>query len=166
MGSKSALNTLVKASGPNLASARLPTNGTTRSHPVHRWFNFIAGFSPEFVNASVDMLDLSRGQNPTLLDPFSGCGTAPAAARLFGMEAHAYEPHPFFAIISEAKANSHLYWQDLPAIKAAISRGILKREIRGLNISESISAFLGKMFQHDDLLALQSARVELDNAGL
>ncbi|TXJ07789.1 MAG: hypothetical protein E6Q29_09575 [Alicycliphilus sp.] len=32
---------------------QLPTNTTTKGHPVHRWFNFIAGFSPELVQASV-----------------------------------------------------------------------------------------------------------------
>lgn len=112
------------------------------------------------------MRSLGQGTGPVLLDPFSGCGTAPVAARLLGMESHAYEPHPFFAVISEAKANSHLYWKDIPAIKAAIARGILKRETKDLAPSESVRVFLGKMFQDDDLRALQSARIELNHAGL
>jgi hypothetical protein len=29
----------------------LPTNSTVRNHPVHRWFNFVASFSLEFVGA-------------------------------------------------------------------------------------------------------------------
>lgn len=165
MRSKSALGTLITASGPSLGGNRLPTNGTTRSHPVHRWFNFIAGFSPEFVQGCFEMRGLGRDDRPVLLDPFSGCGTAPVAARLLGMASHAYEPHPFFALISEAKANSHLYWEELPAIKAAIARGILKRETKGLDASESVRTFLGKMFQEDDLKALQSARLELHHAG-
>lgn len=111
------------------------------------------------------MRNLGRDR-PVLLDPFSGCGTAPVAARLLGMASHAYEPHPFFAVISEAKANSHLYWKDLPAIKSAIARGILKRETKELAPSESVRVFLGKMFQDDDLKALQSARIELNHAGL
>ena len=30
-----------------------PTNLTTHRHPVDRWFNFIAGFSPEFVSSCI-----------------------------------------------------------------------------------------------------------------
>lgn len=112
------------------------------------------------------MRSLGQGDRPVLLDPFSGCGTAPVAARILGMGSYAYEPHPFFAVISEAKANSHLYWDDLPAIKAAIARGILKRETKDLAPSESVRVFLGKLFQDDDLKALQSARIELNHAGL
>jgi len=165
MQSKSALSTLITASGPSVAANILPTNGTTRSHPVHRWFNFIAGFSPEFVQGCFEMRGPGREQ-PVLLDPFSGCGTAPVAAKQLGMVSHAYEPHPFFSIISEAKANSHIYWKELPAIKAAIEQGILKRETKDLVLSDSARIFLGKMFNDDDLEALQSARIKLNHSGL
>lgn len=142
---------------------KLPTNITTRNHAVHRWFNFIAGFSPEFVQAAA-----TTGREPTsdfrLLDPFSGCGTAPVAARMLGIQGVAYEPHPFFAAISEAKANSPRYWQSLPAIHAAITRGLLRRKVPS-EISASASAFLTKMFREEDLLALLSARRELEEAG-
>jgi DNA modification methylase len=145
---------------------RLPTNTTTSGHPVHRWFNFIAGFSPELVRACVSMGTATAVRDLCLLDPFSGCGTAPLAARLLGASAVAYEPHPFFAAISEAKANSPLYWPEVSRIHAALARGILRRDPHGLVISESASAFLGKMFRPDDLLALYSARRELNETGL
>ena len=96
-----------------------------------------------------------------LLDPFSGCGTAPLAARLLGVSAVAYEPHPFFATISEAKANSPSYWNDLSRIRTALEQGLCQKTAHGLTVSASSSAFLGKMFREDDLLALYSARREL-----
>ena len=144
---------------------RLPTNTTTSSHSVHRWFNFIAGFSPELVQAFVGMRGGIPSNEMMLLDPFSGCGTAPLAARLLGISAVAYEPHPFFARISEAKANSPNYWGDLPSIRATLVQGIARRDAPSFSVSASVSAFLGKMFRKDDLLALYSARQELNEGG-
>ena len=81
----------------------LPTNLTTYRHPIHRWFNFIAGFSPEFVRQCVDSADMRGGGR--LIDPFAGLGTALVEANFLGMELVGYEPHPFFADIARAKLN-------------------------------------------------------------
>lgn len=162
---QSNLGDLIAATEASTRPERLPTNTTTRGHAVHRWFNFIAGFSPEFVGACVDLAP-TNASNMVLLDPFSGCGTAPLEARLMGVSAVAYEPHPFFAAISKAKADSPKYWAELPQIHAALARGLLRRDTRGLNISASATAFLSKMFKEDDIIALFSARRELAEAGL
>ena len=145
--------------------SRFPTNTTTRLHPVHRWFNFIAGFSPELVRASLDLV--TRTTTMCVLDPFAGCGTAPLAARLLGLSAVGYEPHPFFAAITEAKANSPRYWDDLPRIHAALLQGI-SRPHRGdlLGLSSPATAFLTKMFRPNDLISLCSAQQRLADTGL
>ena len=166
MPTRSNLKILEAASSRAMNFERLPTNTTTRSHAVHRWFNFIAGFSPELVQASIGTWVSAPSIRTRLLDPFSGCGTSPLAARLLGLSAVAYEPHPFFAVISEAKANSPSYWTDLPSIHTALAQGISRRDSHGIDVSESASAFLGKMFHKNDLFALYSARQELDERGL
>ena len=162
---RSNLKLLEAASSRAVQLERLPTNTTTSSHSVHRWFNFIAGFSPELVQASLGMEVRVPSNHMRLLDPFSGCGTAPLAARLLGVSAVGYEPHPFFAAISEAKANSPSYWGDIPSIHSALVQGISRRNAKGFAVSASVSAFLGKMFRGDDLLALYSAQRELIESG-
>jgi hypothetical protein len=142
---------------------RLPTNTTTAAHPVHRWFNFIAGFSPEFVQACLAMTE-KRPEDTVLLDPFSGCGTAPLAARLYGASGVGYEAHPFFARISEAKADSPRFIGDLDAVHSTIARGILSR--RSATLSISAQTFLHKLFEPDDLASLLGAREQLKEAGL
>ena len=166
MPTRSNLKILEAVSSPAVKFERLPTNTTTKGHAIHRWFNFIAGFSPELVQASVVTGVSAPSIGTRLLDPFSGCGTAPLAARLLGLSAVAYEPHPFFAVISEAKANSPSYWADLPSIHTALAQGISRQDSHGIAVSESASAFLGKMFRKNDLFALYSARRELDERGL
>lgn len=140
---------------------RLPTNTTTKKHAIHRWFNFIAGFSPEFVQASLKTATKVQKGEVCLLDPFSGCGTAPLTARLLEVHAVGYDPHPFFAKIGEAKANSPQYWHELPGIQAAIREGISRKNFDGMHYSTSASTYLDKMFNQKDLVALQSARKTL-----
>lgn len=105
-------------------------------------------------------------QQMRLLDPFSGCGTAPVAARLLGISATAYDPHPFFAVISEAKANSALYWRDLPRIHSAIERGFSDKPAKHYPLSDSANAFLSKLVEPKALSSLNSARAELENEDL
>ena len=157
---------LTAASSKALPLARLPTNTTTSKHAVHRWFNFIAGFSPELVRAAIE-LELPKTSGPlTLLDPFSGCGTAPLEARLQGFSAVAYEPHPFFATISEAKANSPAYWPDLEQIHDTIIAAVSHRTTHGITLSTPAKTFLGKMFHGNHLEYLCAARQALMDKGL
>src|SRR5216683_6503835 len=72
-----------------VAKERLPTNTTTRQHPIHRWFNFIAGFSPEFVHDCFDTVESSG--DACFLDPFAGCATSLVVARQRGMQSIGFE---------------------------------------------------------------------------
>lgn len=164
MNVQSKLRHIQNATSSFIDVARLSTNTTTRSHPVHNWFNFIAGFSPELVQACLSITD--RPANTLrLLDPFSGCGTAPLAARLSGAHAYAYEPHPFFATISEAKANSPNYFDDLDGISASIERGINSHKASLSDFSDSANIFLSKMFSLDALVGLLSVKNALAEDG-
>lgn len=84
-----------------MRSEKLPTNLTTRQHPIHRWFNFIAGFSPEFVSRCIR--EAALGSNDILIDPFAGLSTALVQANLEGIRSVGFEVHPFFFDISLAK---------------------------------------------------------------
>jgi hypothetical protein len=87
-------------------SGALSTNATSRKRPIHRWFNFIAGFSPEFVDSCIDEAEASS--DGYLLDPFAGAGTALLAAQLKGLDSVGYEPQPFFAEMARAKLDGGL----------------------------------------------------------
>ena len=82
-------------------AAKLPTSLTSRHHEIHRWFNFVAGFSPEFVASCIDGAEGVR--DGYVLDPFAGAGTTLVEAQLAGLPATGYEPHPFFAEMARAK---------------------------------------------------------------
>lgn len=136
----------------------LPTNITTSQHPFHRWFNFIAGFSPEFVHACCAEID---GEvDAILLDPFAGCATAPLVASQRGLRAIGFDAHPVFARIGRAKLASHLFLQELDWIEKAIKEGLENPKPLSLLASAPL-IFLSKLLPEDSLKMLIGARESL-----
>ncbi len=133
---------------------RLPTNTTTHRHNVHRWFNFIAGFSPEYVELCLD--DLSS-PGATLLDPFAGCATAPLVGLIRGFDVLGYEPHPVFCRIGRAKLGFASARERLPCIEKTILRGI-NSPTAAETLPESPLKYLSKLLPVRHLEPLLGAR--------
>ncbi|HEY9800222.1 MAG TPA: hypothetical protein V6D25_07675 [Leptolyngbyaceae cyanobacterium] len=85
-------------------SSLAPTNLTSSRHPIHRWANFIAGYSPEFVSECIQKAGLSSGDK--ILDPFGGLGTTPVQSLLDGFSCIVFEANPYFADIATAKCQA------------------------------------------------------------
>lgn len=141
----------------------LPTNVTSWKHPTHRWYNFIAGYSPEFVQFCIEQSALKA--ESTILDPFAGCGTTLVAAQAAGIASIGFEPHPFFFQIARAKSLRSINLQEITAIHRAIIGGF---EILPSPDIISVDAwkFLDKLFAPEVLSCLLGARVSLEKAGL
>jgi DNA modification methylase len=90
----------------SISSSLAPTNLTSSRHPIHRWANFIAGYSPEFVSGCIREACLSPGD--TVLDPFGGLGTTPVQSLLDGFSCIACEANPYFADLATAKCQAAL----------------------------------------------------------
>ena len=146
-----------------VSKERLPTNTTTYQHPIHRWFNFIAGFSPEFVQDCCD--GLGGNGEACFLDPFAGCATSLLVARQRGMPSIGFEPHPFFFRIGRAKLPGADAANQLDEIERVLEKGFLiPRPVSGL--PKAPATFLRKLFPENSLESLLGAREALRSAGL
>jgi DNA modification methylase len=144
----------------DISRERLPTNTTASHHAVHRWFNFIAGFAPEFVAQQCP-----KSGGALLLDPFAGCGTSLVVAQSLGHRAVGFEPHPFFVRIARAKTESPPTPAQLQRIEVALLNGIETPE-KAAVLTESAEAFLVKLFEERTLRQLLGARAALEKVGL
>lgn len=147
-----------------LRPERLPTNTTTAAHPVHRWFNFIAGFSPEFVDIVCRTLPADASRE-VLLDPFAGCGTALVVAATKGMTTIGYEAHPVFEKICRAKLPGSDALNQLEEIETAIVCGLGNPQPLSL-LGEKSVIFLSKLLSPASLGQLLGARQELSTRNL
>lgn len=139
---------------------RLSTNTTANRHAVHRWFNFIAGFAPEFVAEHCP-----RSPGGVLLDPFAGCGTSLVVAQALGHRAVGFEPHPFFFRIARAKTAVPPTKARLAAIEEVLLDGLRSPEPTG-SLKGPAEEFLRKLFDEDALTQLLGARAALEIAGM
>ena len=69
--------------------------GGVRDQPVHRWFRYREGFSPELISA------LRLG--PRILDPFCGCGSIIVGAAQHGRSAVGIDVNPLAAFVCRVK---------------------------------------------------------------
>jgi len=146
----------------SVSQERLPTNTTTYQHPIHRWFNFIAGFSPEFVEECCQRISLS--ESVTVLDPFAGCATTLVMASQQGIRSIGFEPHAVFARIARGKLPSGTSRETLDAIEATMMRGFrYPKPARAL--PGTAAEFLLKLFPQAVLEALLGARSALKADG-
>jgi len=137
-----------------IPSHKLPTNLTTRNHAVHRWMNFTAGYSPEFVLQCLDRDGVDGGR---VLDPFSGMGTTLVAANSVGLDAIGFDPHPHAAMMCRAKTQSR-------SIKAVDRIERVLESLRPMITvddlwNEGQVKFLGKLIDAEQLGYLASARM-------
>ena len=133
-----------------------PTNLRSNRHPIHRWANFIAGYTPEFVSECARDAGLNPGV--VVLDPFAGLGTTLTQALLDGYSAVGYEANPFFHELATAKmqaATGRISTDEVFAVLEATGEyaGSLT-EMFG----EDALKFLTKMFAEDDFRMLAGAR--------
>ena len=77
-----------------------------KSLSLHRWANWIAGFSGEFARSAILRYlpsPHSRQAGLTVLDPFAGVGTTLVEANRLGLNSIGFEINPFAAMVCRVK---------------------------------------------------------------
>jgi DNA modification methylase len=133
-----------------------PTNMTTKQYPIHRWFNFIAGFSPEFVSWCIEEAKL--GVDDVVVDPFSGASTTLVQANFHNVRSVGFEVHPFFYDMSLAKILPPTQSQYVDEIENVINERVESYTGAFTDIwTQDASTFLIKLFSESTLRFLASA---------
>lgn len=94
------------------------SSSANKTLPVHRWTNWIAGFSGEFARHTIHRYIPSPHSNSVVLDPFAGVGTTLVEAYRQGINCIGFEINPFAALVCKVKLASPSV--DVGELKAAI----------------------------------------------
>ncbi|MFN6181112.1 MAG: DNA methyltransferase [Dolichospermum sp.] len=152
-------NSLVKTKSLP-SNKNLSTNVFTNHYSIHRWYNFIAGFSPEFVQVCIKEAKLNC--DDVVIDPFSGLGTTLVEANFQNLFSIGFEAHPFFYDISQAKIFPQL---DIQQVKYLENLLLSIQPYTGSfkDIwSENALIFLTKLVSEKNLALLASC-IEMEN---
>lgn len=83
---------------------RDPTVTRNKTLSIHRWVNWIAGFSADFVDSVLDRyLPAAQPGQALVLDPFAGVGTTNVQALRRGFHTYGFEVNPFAALAARCK---------------------------------------------------------------
>ncbi|MCS7206840.1 MAG: site-specific DNA-methyltransferase [Dehalococcoidia bacterium] len=123
--------------------------------PVHRWFQYPAGYSYKFIEAKAKEYRLAASS--WVLDPFVGCGTTCVTLKQLGINSIGIEAHPFVYWVAKTK----LYWEfDLSNLHADIER-FWRSVLEGINHGQvsfadtkSLPPLVHKCFSQDNLSKL------------
>ncbi|MFW9991573.1 MAG: DNA methyltransferase [Candidatus Odinarchaeota archaeon] len=92
-----------------------------KDEPIHRWTNYLEGFSKDFVYNTIKKFNLTRDH--VILDPFAGSGTVNVCAKLRGIPSIGIEINPTISRILKTKTS----WDEDP--------GAIKRAYRQMDFS-------------------------------
>lgn len=93
-----------------------------KEEPIHRWYQYIEGYSSPFVKHELDLI----GDVKSLYDPFGGCGTSPLTAAKMGIVSHFSETNPFMVFMCNAKTNLALEAsKNINSIKSSLSNLVI-----------------------------------------
>ncbi|EQD79409.1 DNA modification methyltransferase, partial [mine drainage metagenome] len=77
------------------------TFADSKGAPIHRWFQYPAGFSFRAVEYALDTFGIRPGQR--VYDPFTGTGTTEVTCKGRGVSSGGTEAHPFVVRIAQTK---------------------------------------------------------------
>lgn len=73
-----------------------------KKEPIHRWYKYDEGYSPDFIYKEIYNLPFSP---KTLFEPFAGSGTTPLVASSLGIQSFYTEMNPFMRFVTNTKIN-------------------------------------------------------------
>lgn len=129
--------------------------------PVHGWYRFPAGFSAEWSQRVIEEHRETIG-GLTVLDPFSGVGTAVLSGQNAGVPSYGVEAQPFIQRIAEAK----LLWRTPVAEFYEMAESVADRAMASRPPVRPYPKLIERCFPDESLLDLNSLRCaweELDN---
>ncbi len=137
--------------------------------PLHEWYPFLEGYSPQFVE---EILENFSPHASVVLDPFSGSGTTPLTAVRSGKVAYYCELNPLFQYITEVKARALSFELgkrlDVSRLLKAVADSLtdsLKKYSEDRLLKESYQQTFGtsRFFEDETFASVLKARSYLDS---
>ncbi|MHA1169124.1 MAG: DNA methyltransferase [Candidatus Hodarchaeales archaeon] len=121
----------------------LGTFQLNQGEPIHGWYNYLAGYSAEFVREYV--LEHRVTKDDLVFDPFTGCGTTLVTCKELGIPSLGIEINPFMHFVTQTKLHWDFSISELKSVKEKIINEIVNAGSIDVDLLE-IPAFISKAF--------------------
>lgn len=138
----------IDETGPGSGRGRV--HGTSSAAPFDRWFRYPAGFATDYVSY---LLDQTKLQGGTVIDPFTGSGVTGTSALAKGFAFAGVEAHPLVAELAQLKLSS-----DVDADALLSSAHAIVQELAGVGGDLTETSLVTRSFDAEVLWALVQIR--------
>jgi hypothetical protein len=126
-----------------------------RSAPIHRWFKYREGYSPDLVNAFLS------NQEKRVLDPFCGCGTTLVCSMQKGIDSIGIDINPLATFVSSVKTR-HYTSNDIEKLRE-LSKDALDADLMVNPAEPPELKIINKVFPEDVLDYLLSVKAYINS---
>jgi hypothetical protein len=128
--------------------------------PIDNWYKFSPGFSHRLVDEIAERENLTRQRNPSIFDPFCGCGTTLVSSQKAQIPAVGNEAQQFMYDVIRAKLNWRIRKSECGDYLIQIS-DFVHRNYKGFNYKEETHPLLRTLYEKDSLTKLYLIRNSL-----
>ncbi len=134
-------------------SSKFGTFNDSKSAPIHRWFQYPAGFSYRAVEYVLGLYRVDKGK--IVYDPFAGTGTTCITCKFNGIESVGAEAHPFVVKVAQAKAKWDYNYTELNSFIGDFISIIQKKRMSYKSIDiDIVPELVKKCYSSDNLSKL------------
>lgn len=153
----------VARGGPSLAGGMDGEVGTFKDNktaPIHRWFQYPAGFSYRAVEHALDLFPVAGGGS--VYDPFAGTGTTLVVCKGRGVRSVGVEAHPLVARIARTKVAWEVDGTSLAREAERFLRSLPRHPPSGKRV-DGLPELVRKCYSRENLARLLAVRDRLDS---
>jgi hypothetical protein len=110
------------------------SSASNKALSIHRWANWIAGFSGDFAQGAIKQYLPSPKRKTLVLDPFAGVGTTLVEAYRQNIDCVGFEINPFAALVSRVKLQA----VDFDVLNLQMVIDDYRRNMRELELNKSM----------------------------
>ncbi|MCX6639007.1 MAG: hypothetical protein NTW14_00785 [bacterium] len=156
---------LIREGNPNysipnrLEVSKFGTFAESKRAPIHRWFQYPAGFSYRAVEYILDLHNITTDH--LVYDPFTGTGTTNVVCKGRKIKSIGVEAHPFVQKVAQVKTTWDLDLRSLQEFKESF---LLNLNFSALSASinlETVPELVRKCFSDKNLRGLLNIREEI-----
>jgi len=138
------------------------TFADSKTAPIHRWFQYPAGFSYRGVECVLAMHDIRPGHR--VYDPFAGTGTTNVVCKWNCIESVGVEAHPFVFKVAKVKTTWDYDFEDLEKTAANFTLQLEANIHKAIQEDlSSMPELVTKCFSHENLQRLRFIRREISD---
>ncbi|MHA1222154.1 MAG: hypothetical protein ACTSP3_02600 [Candidatus Heimdallarchaeaceae archaeon] len=115
--------------------------------PIHRWYNYITGFSSDLVE--IALIKNKLNEQSRIFEPFTGVGTSQLVSKQMNISSIGVDVNPFIIFVAKVKLNWDLDLNKLVQLKKRIEQSFRNIRFQEYNLKQDFNRTIKYAFSEN-----------------